>query len=125
MLFVPGVHNIIECVLRVSLLPRPHPYSIKGIEFDGLVTILATKTVAHKNLCIYGYAFDVASVSTVLSYVMQNRVICALPFDWDHTFLCGACDNFCGECYQALSQQLLIKRGWGLGTRLTLTRCAR
>ena len=51
-------------------------------------------------------------------YVMQNRAICALPFDWDRTFLCGACDSFCGECYQALSQQLLIKRGWGLGTRL-------
>ena len=51
-------------------------------------------------------------------YVMQNRAICALPFDWDRTFLCGACNSFCGECYQALSQQLLIKRGWGLGTRL-------
>ena len=32
--------------------------------------------------------------------------ICALPFDWDRTFLCGACDRFCGECYQALSWQL-------------------
>ena len=51
-------------------------------------------------------------------YVMQNRAICALPFDWERTFLCGACDSFCGECYQALSRQLLIKRGWGLGTRL-------
>ena len=28
----------------------------------GLAT-LTTKTVARKNLCIYGYAFDVASVS--------------------------------------------------------------
>ena len=27
-------------------------------------------------------------------YVMQNRAICALPFDWDRTFLCGACDSF-------------------------------
>ena len=51
-------------------------------------------------------------------YVMQNCAICALPFDWDRTFLCSACDSFCCECYQALSQQLLIKRGWGLGTRL-------
>ena len=25
---------------------------------------------------------------------MQNRAICALPFDWDRTFLCGACDSF-------------------------------
>ena len=27
-------------------------------------------------------------------YVMQNRTICALPFDWDCMFLCGACDSF-------------------------------
>ena len=51
-------------------------------------------------------------------YIMQNCAICVLPFDWDRMILCGACDSFCGKCYQALSQQLLIKRGWGLGTRL-------
>ena len=37
------------------------------------LTATTTKTVARKNLCIYGYAFDVASVSLFCVHHAEPR----------------------------------------------------
>ena len=39
-------------------------------------------------------------------YVVQNRAICALPFDWDRTFCAVLATVFVASVRQALSWQL-------------------
>ena len=75
-LTINSANRFNRCLHGSGLLPRPY-HSIKGIDFFGLAT-LATKTVACKNCCIYGYAFDITSVSLLCVYIMQNRAICTV-----------------------------------------------
>ena len=79
--------------------------------------------LAHKNLCIYGYAFNVASVSLFCIRHAEPRDTLAAIRLGPHVFV-GCLQQF---LWRVLSGPLLaiklIKRGWGLGTRLGYGRC--
>ena len=92
-----------------SLLPSPY-LSIKGTEF------LLPGNTRDKN-CPVKIVVSMSCLYSCCVYVMQ--VVRSLKFDWDCTILCGVCTVFVvSVTMQTLSLQLLIKRGWGLGTRL-------